>query len=105
MPEAPVEALPKAPVTAKPPWATRRLDPGAAPPPRPRVDHAPVAAAGLPSGDSATVQSATPSGAAPDDSGNEKAALEFPPSAPPPIDPLLKAVHDDIEEEEAAHRK
>jgi len=100
MPEAPVEALPKAPMATKPAWAARRLDPVATATPHPRIDHTITSAAGRASGDQGAVQGATP-----DESEDSKAAPEFPPSVPQPVDPLLKAVHDDIEEEEAAHRK
>jgi hypothetical protein len=105
MPEAPVEALPKAPMSAKPSWAPRRLDPVATATPHLRIDHTITSAGGRASGDPATVQSATPGRATSDENEDSKAAPEFPPSVPQPVDPLLKAVHDDIDEEEAARRK
>lgn len=105
MPEAPVEALPRAPMTAKPAWAPRRLDSFPPATPHPQIDRTIKSAAARASGDPAAVQSAAPGRAATDENEDSKAAPEFPPTVPQPVDPLLKAVHDDIDEEEAARRK
>jgi len=107
LPETPVEALPKASVPAKPSWAGRRLDPVATPAQRPaahpRTDHAIAAGGDEASAEQPTPASTPPSVASATAEGDE--APEVQASArPPAVNPLVKAIQDDIEEEEARHK-
>jgi hypothetical protein len=91
LPETSVEALPKAPTTARPVGGGRRFVPVVAPAPRPIV---------RPGIDPAVAARAEPDS----DEDEDSPAPVTAPSIPPPIDPLVKAVRDDIDEDEARHK-
>jgi hypothetical protein len=107
LPEAPVEALPKAATTSKPIGGARRLAPVPAlpgsPTARPRVVGPAVASGHVPDPGEVPTAAPTPTTGNPDSEQHEDPPIAAP-SVPPPIDPLVKAVHDDIEEDEARHK-
>jgi hypothetical protein len=104
LPEAPVEALPKAATIAKPIGGVRRLAPAAALPAAPTA-HPRVVGPAFASGqvpDPGEVSTAAPTTGNPDSEQHEDPPIA--PNVPPPIDALVKAIHDDIEEDEARHK-
>jgi hypothetical protein len=108
LPEAPVEALPKAATIAKPIGGPRRLAPAAplpaAPAARPRVVGPTAVASGhVPDPGEVPTAAPTPSTGSPDSERHEDPPIAVP-SVPPAIDSLVKAVRDDIEEDEARHK-
>ncbi|MGO9838323.1 MAG: hypothetical protein ACLP1X_29435 [Polyangiaceae bacterium] len=103
VPEAPVEALPRAPTTNKARGVGRRVTPAAAPTPSPDT-HALGDTTKAEEGAGTLAEPAPPAATTgvtsdADRDHNSGAPATIAPALPA-IDPLVKAIHDDIDEEE-----